>query len=161
MVNKKQGKNERYRDGPMEKEYEQKLVDLSRVTRVTKGGKQMNFRATVVVGDRKGKVGFGMGKAGDVSVAIDKAAKAAKKFLFTVPIKGGTIPHEIYAKFGSGKVLLKPANPGKGIKAGGAMRIVLELAGVPNVTGKILGSNNKINILYATFKALKQLMVKK
>ena len=154
----KRGNKRDGRDGEREeKEYEQKLVDLSRVTRVTKGGKQMSFRATVVIGDKKGKVGFGMGKAGDVSVAINKAVKSAKKDIFIVPIRKDTISHGVFAKFGSGRVMLKPANPGKGIKAGGAMRIVLELAGVPNVTGKILGSNNKINVLYATFEALKQL----
>jgi len=157
MAFRKGNKRDR-RDGEdREKEYEQKLVDLSRVTRVTKGGKQMSFRATVVIGDKKGKVGFGMGKAGDVSVAINKAVKSAKKNVLIVPIKKDTIPHGVFTKFGSGRVMLKPANPGKGIKAGGAMRIVLELAGVPNVTGKILGSNNKINVLYATFEALKQL----
>jgi len=157
MAFKKGNKRDRREGDSQEKEFEQKLVDLARVTRVTKGGKQMSFRATVVIGDKKGKVGFGMGKASDVSVAINKAVKSARKFMLTVPIKKDTIPHEVLAKFGAGRVLLKPANPGKGIKAGGAMRIVLELAGVPNVTGKILGSNNKINVLYATFEALKRL----
>ena len=157
MAFKKGNKRDRREGDSQEKEFEQKLVDLARVTRVTKGGKQMSFRATVVIGDKKGKVGFGMGKASDVSVAINKAVKSARKFMLTVPIKKDTIPHEVLAKFGAGRVLLKPANPGKGIKAGGAMRIVLELAGVPNVTGKILGSNNKINVLYATFEALKKL----
>lgn len=157
MAFKRGHKRDGREGGDRENEYEQKLVDLSRVTRVTKGGKQMSFRATVVIGDKKGKVGFGMGKAGDVSVAINKAVKAAKKRLLTVPIKKETIPHGVFVKFGSGKIMLKPANPGKGIKAGGAMRIVMELAGVPNVTGKILGSNNKINVLYATFEAIKKL----
>jgi len=149
--------------GPMDerdKELEQKLVDLARVTRVTKGGKRMNFRATIVVGDKKGNVGFGIGKAGDVSVAITKATKDAKKRMMRVPLKNETIPHMVIAKVCSGKVLMKPAVKGKGIKAGGVMRVVLSLAGVPNVTGKTLGSNNKINTLYATFKALKALRTK-
>ncbi|MFH1193927.1 MAG: 30S ribosomal protein S5 [bacterium] len=140
-----------------DKEFEQKLVELARVTRVTKGGKRMNFRATMVIGDKKGRVGFGIGKAGDVSIAISKAVKNAKKKLIQIPMVNETLPHEILAKFCSGKVLLKPAVKGKGIKAGGVMRVVLALGGVPNVTGKILGSSNKINTLYATFAALQQL----
>jgi small subunit ribosomal protein S5 len=155
--NKKFGKNKGRREDGAEKDFEQKLLDLARVTRVTKGGKRMNFRATIVLGDKKGQVGFGIAKAADVSQAIDKATRAAKKRMITLIIKDETIPHVVYAKFGSGKVLMKPAAPGKGVKAGGAMRVILELAGVPNVTGKILGSNNKINVLYATFEALKQL----
>jgi len=145
------------RPGREEKEFEQKLVELSRVTRVTKGGKQLSFRATLVIGDKKGRAGFGIGKSTDVSTAIAKAFKSAKKELVVVPIKNETIPHEIVMKSGAGRILLKPAKQGKGIKAGGAMRVALELAGIPNVTGKILGSNNKINTLYATFKALKEL----
>ncbi|MFA5133454.1 MAG: 30S ribosomal protein S5 [Patescibacteria group bacterium] len=148
------------RKNPMDerdREFEQKLVDLARVTRVTKGGKRMNFRATMVIGDKKGRVGFGIGKAGDVSIAISKAVKSAKKKLITVPMHNETIPHEVLAKYCSGKVMLKPAVKGKGIKAGGVMRTVLGLSGVPNVTGKILGSSNKINTLYATFLALSQL----
>lgn len=140
-----------------DRDLEQKMVDLSRVTRVTKGGKRMSFRATVVVGDKKGGVSFGIGKAGDVSVAITKAVRNAKKNMLKVPMVNETIPHAVLAKACSGKVLMKPAVRGKGIKAGGVMRVVLSLAGVPNVTGKILGSNNKINTLYATFKALKML----
>ena len=153
--NKKNTKHEKYKKE--EREFEQKLVDLSRVTRVTKGGKQLSFRATIVIGDQKSKVGFGIGKSADVSTAISKAVKQAKKDMVTVPLKDETISHAITMKAGAGKVMLKPANKGKGIKAGGAMRVVLELAGIPNVTGKILGSKNKINTLYATFEALKAL----
>lgn len=156
----KRRENKRDHFDERDKELEQKLVDLARVTRVTKGGKRMNFRATVVVGDRKGNVSFGMGKAGDVSVAITKAVKNAKKNMMRVPLVNETIPHTVKAKVCSGVVLMKPAVKGKGIKAGGVMRIVLSLAGVPNVTGKTLGSNNKINTLYATFKALKMLRTK-
>ncbi|MBU1179487.1 30S ribosomal protein S5 [Patescibacteria group bacterium] len=155
MTKKRLGKNDKFKQE--EREFEQKLVDLSRVTRVTKGGKQMSFRATMVIGDKKGKAGFGIGKSKDVSTAISKAVKSAKKNLVIVPIKNKTIPHEIRVKYGAGKALLKPAGEGKGIKAGGAMRVALELAGIPNVTGKILGSKSKINTLYATFEALKQL----
>lgn len=155
MANKKF--NKKQRSPREEREYEQKLIDLSRVTRVTKGGKQLSFRATMVIGDKKGKVGFGIGKSTDVSTAIGKGVKEAKKNLIVIPIKKETITHEVIAKAGAGKVLLKPAGKGKGIKAGGAMRVALELSGIPNVTGKILGSNNKINILYATFEAFKKL----
>lgn len=148
------------RRGPMDerdKEFEQKLVDLARVTRVTKGGKRMNFRATMVIGDKKSRVGFGIGKAGDVSVAISKAVKNAKKKLINIPMVNETIPHAVLMKYCSAKVMLKPAKKGNGIKAGGVVRVVLALGGVPNATGKILGSNNKINNLYATFEALKEL----
>lgn len=154
---KKRENFKRDQDKERDKEFDQKLVDLARVTRVTKGGKRMTFRATVVLGDRRGRVGFGIDKASDVSRAIDKASRAAKKDMITVPMRRETIPHEVRAKFGSGVVMMKPAAAGSGVKAGGAMRIVLELSGIPNVTGKILGSNNKINVLYATFEALKQL----
>lgn len=153
----KRRENKRDQRDERDKEFEQKMVDLARVTRVTKGGKRMSFRATIVLGDKKGNVGFGIGKAGDVSVAITKAAKDAKKHMVRVPIKNETIPHIVRAKVCSGKILIKPAVKGKGIKAGGVLRVVLSLAGVPNVTGKILGSNNKINTLYAAFKALKML----
>lgn len=153
----KKRENKRDQRDERDKEFEQKLVDLARVTRVTKGGKRMNFRATMVIGDKKGRVGFGIGKAGDVSIAISKAVKSAKKKLIQISMVNETLPHEVLAKFCSGKVLLKPAVKGKGIKAGGVMRVVLALGGVPNVTGKILGSNNKINTLYATFAALQQL----
>ncbi len=156
----KRRENKRGDRDERDKEFDQKLVDLARVTRVTKGGKRMNFRATIVIGDRKGNVGFGIGKAGDVSVAITKATKDAKKRMMRVPMKNETIPHMVIAKVCSGKVLMKPAVKGKGVKAGGVMRVVLSLAGVPNVTGKTLGSNNKINTLYATFKALKMLRTK-
>lgn len=148
-----------FKKGPKreEKEFEQKLIDLARVTRVTKGGKQLSFRATVAIGDKKGRAAFGIGKSIDVPTAIDKGVKDAKKRLIAIPLKDDTITHEVYAKFGAGKVMLKPAKKGKGIKAGGAMRVLLELSGIPNVTGKILGSKNKINILYATMEALKKL----
>lgn len=139
------------------KEFDQRNLALDRVTRVTKGGKRMRFRACVIIGDHKGRVGFGVAKAGDVQQALGKAFNQAKKRVFTVPLMNETIPHYVSAKFGAAKVLIKPAPKGTGVKAGGAMRVVLELAGVPNVVGKILGGKNKINNTKATMDALKQL----
>jgi small subunit ribosomal protein S5 len=148
-------------DVPAEADYEEKNIEIARVTRVTKGGKRMRFRSLTVIGNRKGRVGFGLAKGTDVAGAIGKAASHARKSLLTVPIYKETIPHAIEAKFGSARVLLKPAPPGTGIKAGGAVRSVLELAGVPNVVSKILGSSNKVNNVKATFEALKQLRLPK
>lgn len=147
-------KEERFSRGREEKEFDEQVVDLARVTRVTKGGKRMRFRATVVVGDRKGRVGFGTAKGADVALSVGKAVRVAKKRIFTVLIVNETIPHQALEKFAAAKVLLKPAPPGTGIKAGGAMRVVLELAGVPNVIGKQLGSANKINNVKAVMLAL-------
>lgn len=142
------------------KEFDQRILSLDRVTRVTKGGKRMRFRATVIIGDHKGRVGYGVAKAADVSAAVNKAVTQAKKRMLTVLLSNETIPHYSAAKFGSAKVLIKPAPKGTGVKAGGAMRVVLELAGVPNVVGKILGSKNKINITKATIDALTALRSK-
>lgn len=141
------------------REFEQKILDLARVTRVTAGGKRMSFRCALVIGDKKGKVGMGVAKGGDVQIAIEKAYKQAKKHVLTVPLVEGTIPHAILVKFSSAIVLLKPAPKGTGLKAGGAVRMVLEFAGVPNAVSKILNSNNKINIAKATLEALKQLRI--
>lgn len=142
-----------------EKEFEQKVLDLARVTRVTKGGKRMRFRALVLVGDHRGRVGFGVRKGADVALAVEKSVRSAKKNLITVPLVNETIQHEVYAKFGAAKVLLKPAPQGTGVKAGGAARAVLELAGIPNVVGKLLGGKNKINNVKATIEALMKLRV--
>jgi len=144
-----------------DKEFDQRILSLDRVTRVTKGGKRMRFRSCVIIGDHKGRVGFGVAKAGDVSISVNKSVTQAKKRVFTVPLRNETIPHQVSMKFGAAKILLKPAPPGTGIKAGGAVRVVLELAGVPNVVAKILGSNNKINNTKATFEALRQLRSRK
>lgn len=144
-------------DVPAEADYEEKNLEIARVTRVTKGGKRMRFRALTVIGNRKGRVGFGIAKGVDVAGATSKATTQARKALLTVPLVNDTLPHPTEAKFGAAKVLLKPAPKGTGIKAGGAVRIVLELAGVPNVVSKILGSANKINNVKATFAALKKL----
>lgn len=144
------------RDGG-EREFDQRILDLARVTRVTAGGKRMRFRAGVILGDHKGRVGFGVAKAGDVAAAVNKATTQAKKRMISVLLHNGTIPHEVRKKYGAAKVILKPAPVGTGIKAGGAMRVIFELAGIPNIVGKILGSQNKINNTQATLLALKDL----
>ena len=140
-----------------DKEFDQRILALDRVTRVTKGGKRMRFRACVIIGDHKGRVGYGVAKAGDVSQAVNKAVTQAKKRILNVPLVKETIPHQVFVKFGSARVLMKPAPAGTGVKAGGAMRVVMELAGVPNVVSKILGSSSKINNVKVTFAALKKL----
>jgi len=143
---------------PREKsEFDQSIVEIARVTRVMAGGKRMSFRACVVVGDHKGRVGLGLAKAKDVPMAVQKAVRQAEKNLIKVPLREGTITHEVRAKFGAAKILLKPAPLGTGIISGGAVRIVLELAGIENVVSKIFGSNNKINNIKATLLALSRL----
>jgi len=139
---------------PAETELKEKLVQLNRVAKVTKGGRTFSFAAIVVVGDGKGTVGHGLGKARDVSEAISKAVDDAKKNLVTVPVYKGTIPHPILAKFKSGRVLIKPAADGTGVIAGGAMRAVLEIAGIHNVLAKSQGSSNPHNVVKATIHAL-------
>lgn len=138
-------------------EFKEKLVSLNRVTKVTKGGRTFSFAAIVVVGNGEGKVGHGLGKARDVSESIQKAVDDAKKNLITVPIYKGTIPHEQKGKYGAGKVLIKPAADGTGVIAGGAMRAVLESAGVSNVLAKSQGSSNPHNVVKATIDALSKL----
>lgn len=140
-----------------ETELKEKLVNLNRVAKVTKGGRTFSFAAIVVVGDGKGTVGHGLGKARDVSEAISKAVDDAKKNLIRVPLHKGTIPHEQKGKFGAGKVLIKPAADGTGVIAGGAMRAVLEIAGVHNVLAKAQGSSNPHNVVKATIDALAKL----
>jgi small subunit ribosomal protein S5 len=137
-----------------EKEMDQKVIDLARVTRVMAGGKRMRFRACVAIGDKRGRCGVGLAKGADVTIAINKAVTRAKKTLIHVPIVRGTIPHQVFIKDGSARILLKPAPEGTGIKVGGAIRMIFELAGVPNVSGKIMGTNNKINNVQAVLKAL-------
>lgn len=153
------------RDGRPEKprdEFDQKVLEIRRVSRVTGGGKRFSFRSAVVVGNRKGKVGFGMAKGLDVTLSVEKAVRAAKKNLLVVPIAKGTIPHEVSGKFKSGKVMLRPAAEGRGIIAGGAMRSICDLSGLASITGKIVGkSTNKINIAKATLTAMKKLKTEK
>lgn len=142
---------------PAETELQEKLVSLNRVAKVTKGGRTFSFAAVVVVGDGNGTVGHGLGKARDVSESISKAVDDAKKNLVKVPLHKGTIPHEQKGKYGAGKVLIKPASDGTGVIAGGAMRAVLEIAGVHNVLAKSQGSSNPHNVVKATIDALKKL----
>jgi small subunit ribosomal protein S5 len=138
----------------IKREFDQKVVEVKRVTRVVAGGKRMRFRALVVIGDKKGRVGVGLRKGTDVTEAVQKAVNAAKKTLVTVPIVNDTIPHEIKMKYKSSTVFLKPARPGTGTIAGGAIRSVLDLVGVKNVLSKMLGSSNKVNNVMATYLAL-------
>lgn len=142
---------------PAETELKEKLVNLNRVAKVTKGGRTFSFAAIVVVGDGNGTVGHGLGKARDVSEAISKAVDDAKKNLVKVPLYKGTIPHEQKGKYGAGRVLIKPAADGTGVIAGGAMRAVLEIAGVHNVLAKSMGSSNPHNVVKATIDALSKL----
>ncbi|MCP4440471.1 MAG: 30S ribosomal protein S5 [Aureispira sp.] len=153
MANKR--KNNRVK--PTETDLKEKLVTLNRVAKVTKGGRTFSFSAIVVVGDGNGTVGHGLGKAREVSSAIAKAVDDAKKSLIKVPIYKGTIPHEQLGKYGAGKVLVRPAADGTGVIAGGAMRAVLEMAGVHNVLAKSQGSSNPHNVIKATIDALTKL----
>ncbi|HXK75428.1 MAG TPA: 30S ribosomal protein S5 [Bacteroidaceae bacterium] len=138
-------------------ELKDRLVAINRVTKVTKGGRTFTFSAIVVVGDEKGLIGWGLGKAGEVTAAIAKGVEAAKKNLVRVPILNGTIPHEQYAKFGGASVFIKPASHGTGVVAGGAMRAVLESVGVTDVLAKSKGSSNPHNLVKATITALTEL----
>jgi small subunit ribosomal protein S5 len=138
------------------KEFEEEVLQIDRVTRVVKGGRRLRFRATVVVGDRKGRVGMGLGKATEVAEAIKKAVTKAKKDVIKVPIVKDTIPFEIKDKYKAARLLMRPAKVGTGIIAGSAMRRILELAGIKNVVAKSLGSPNKVNLAKATVRALKQ-----
>lgn len=140
---------------PRPKQFDEEIINIGRVTKVTKGGRHFRFSATVAVGDRKGRVGIGTGKANEVPDAIKKAVAAATKNVIKVSVVNGTIPHEATGVEGASKILLKPACDGTGVKAGGAVRAVVELAGVKNILSKSLGSNTKVNMAYATLKALR------
>lgn len=142
-------------------EFEQKLLDLARVTRVVKGGRRFRFRATLVIGDRKGRVGVGVAKGTDVSDSIQKAYNDAKKSMITVKLSGNTISHDVQMKLGSAKIILKPAQEGRGVIAGGAVRSVVDLAGIRDIVSKSFGTSNKLNVARATVEALKSLKAPK
>lgn len=139
--------------------FEEKIVEINRTSKKTQGGNKIRFTALVVVGDKKGKVGVGLGKSNDVANAIVKGINFAKKRLVEVPLVGGTIPHRVEIKKGAARVLLKPAPEGSGIIAGGPVRNVVEAAGIKNISSKILGTGNKASNVYATFEALRMLSV--
>lgn len=148
------------REKPKE-EFEQRILDVARVTRVMAGGKRMNFRTCVAIGDKAGRIAVGVGKGADVTMAVNKAVNRAKKTMITVPMINETIPHEVYGHAGASRIIFKPAKKGKGIIAGGVARVILELAGVNNVTSKTLGGNNKLNNARCTIQALSDLRTKK
>jgi small subunit ribosomal protein S5 len=140
-------------------EFDEKIIRISRVSKKTKGGNKMGFSVLVVVGDKRGKVGIGLGKAGDVMSAMKKGAKRAKKKMITIPMDGTTIPFPIRVKEGAGEVLLKPAPQGSGVIAGGPVRAVVEAAGIRDISSKIMGSDNQASSVYATFEALRRIKV--
>lgn len=157
------GRNDRGRrdQAPQEpKQFEELVINIDRVSRVVKGGRRFRFKALVVVGDRKNKVGVGVAKGGDVQTAIAKATDVAKKHLITIAINNGTLPHDSEVKFTGAHVLLKPAAPGTGIIAGGVVRSIIGVTGITDLLTKSLGSTNKVNIAYATIKALEAVVPK-
>ena len=147
--------------GPVEpKQFEEIVINIDRVSRVVKGGRRFRFKALVVVGDRKAKIGVGVAKGADVQAAVQKATDVAKKHMITIAIDGETVPHESEIRFSGAQVLLKPAAPGTGIIAGGVVRTIIGVTGIRNLLSKSLGSTNKVNIAYATVGALKSMVPK-
>lgn len=153
-------RNERREHEVEQDEFEERTIVVTRSTKVVKGGKNFSFGALIVVGDKKGRVGMGFGKANELTDAIRKGGEQARRHLMTVPTNGSTITHMVEARFCAAKVLMKPASQGTGVIAGGGMRAVLELAGIQDVLAKSLGSNNQANVVKATFEALKMLRTK-
>jgi small subunit ribosomal protein S5 len=155
MDNKRRDNRRDNRDQPIEEKlFDERVMNIDRVARVVKGGRRFRFRALVVVGDKKGKIGIGIAKGADVTSAVAKAVDAAKKKMVAMSLNEGTLPHEAQAKVGGANILIKPASPGTGLIAGGVVRTILEVAGVSNALSKSLGSSNKVNTAYATFEAL-------
>ncbi len=151
-----------FRKNKIKDEFDSRLLDLARVVHVRAGGKKLRFRAVVVAGDKTKRVGVGVATGLDVAQAVEKATYQAKKRMIEVPIVNGTIPHEVYAKFGAAEILLKPQRKGKGLVAGGTVRIICQLSGIKNVSSKVLGrTRNKLNNARATIEALKKLKVQK
>ena len=157
--NNARGNNNRRDQAPQEpKQFEELVINIDRVSRVVKGGRRFRFKALVVVGDRKNKVGVGVAKGADVQAAVAKATDIAKKNLVIIPIVNETIPHDVELKFSGARVLLKPAAPGTGIIAGGVVRSIIGMTGIRNLLSKSLNSTNKVNIAYATIEALRSLV---
>ena len=153
-------KKRKFNKEKVESEFDKRVVAVRRVTKVVKGGKKMHFSVTMIVGDKKGRVGIGSGKAADVTMANDKAFQNAKKHLVNVPIVNTTIPHEVWGKFGKSSVLLMPAPEGTGVDAGGSVRAMADMAGIKNIVSKSYGSRNKINVIYATLNGFLSLKTK-
>ncbi len=139
------------------KEFEERTIQVNRISKKTKGGNRIRFATLIAVGDKKGRVGIGLAKAADVASAIAKATRYAQNHMVTVVMKGSTIPHEVRLKWGAARILIKPAPEGSGVIAGGPVRAIMEVAGIKDVVAKILGTNNKATNVYATFEALKML----
>lgn len=158
--NRRGGRGGREQAPREEKLYEENVISIDRVARVVKGGRRFRFKALVVVGDRKTKLGVGVAKGADVQMAVTKATEVAKKHMITVPVVNGTIPHEIEIKLDGARILLKPAAPGTGVVAGGVVRSVVNVIAITDLLSKSLGSTNKVNIAYATVDALRKLVPK-
>lgn len=163
MADNRDNRRDNRRDGRRpemqeEKQFDERVVHIDRVARVVKGGRRFRFRALVVVGDHKGKIGIGIAKGADVTAAVAKAVDVAKKNFITISLHNGTLPHEAEAKVSGARILVKPAAPGTGLIAGGVVRTVLEVSGVSNALSKSLGSSNKINTAYATLAALQSIV---
>ena len=158
---RRRGGNGKRENNNSDREFDQVIIDLARVTRVMAGGKRMRFRACVAIGNHQGKIGLGLAKGADVTMAMNKAVNQAKKQMIEVHLTNGTITHTIRQKYGAGNILLKPAKPGRGVICGGVMRLVVEMAGIRNITGKILGTNNKVTNAKTVMLALQNLKAPK